>query len=87
MTNVTRKPTARTARRVAIAILAAATLIAGCDPWGNINLNIVIPLGLGGNTGILNPPESSQAWWPFSLFSTDTTSGSTGNAATAGDQA
>jgi len=50
-------------RKVLGMALIAATLLTlcGCNPLSYLNLTIVIPLGLGGNTGIFNPPVNNDS--------------------------
>jgi hypothetical protein len=67
-----------------LVVVVAVLLTAGCDPlsWANFNLNIVIPLGLGGDTGLFNPPEDGGSIWPWFPFgdSSSTDPGSGGSA-------
>ena len=49
-----------------MALLACSALCSGCDPasWfgSNMNVNVVMPLGLGGTPGRLNPFGIVQAF-------------------------
>ena len=49
-----------------IVVVACSAFSAGCEPtnWfrSNFNLNVVVPLGLGGTPGLLNPFGIVQAW-------------------------
>lgn len=68
-----------------LVVAVAALLTAGCDPlgWANFNLNIVIPLGLGGDTGLFNPPEDGGSIWPWFVFgNSSSTDPGTGGSAT-----
>ena len=56
-----RKHHKRNTGYVAVVMLVLASLLVfsvGCEPWtllGGGTINIIIPLGLGGQPGILNP--------------------------------
>lgn len=48
-----------------VALLACSALCSGCEPanwFGNMNVNVVMPLGLGGTPGRLNPFGIVQAF-------------------------
>jgi len=61
-------------------ILISSTFSAGCEPSGwfgsNFSMNVVVPLGLAGTPGLLNPFGIVQAWvnaWVAGSQASDTT--------------
>jgi hypothetical protein len=86
---IPRRSTSRgTARLLLAALLALAPIVAGCNAldWANLNVNVVIPLGLGGDTGLFNPPDNASTLWPWAIFNNNTSGGGTGNSATESSQ-
>jgi hypothetical protein len=60
------------------ALAVCSTCSTGCDPLNSINsLNIIIPLGLGGTPGLLNPFGIIQAMVNSALGTGTTTDGTT----------
>ena len=74
-------------RLTAVCLTASALFAAGCD-GSDFNFNIVVPVGLGGTPGILNPFGIVQAfvnaWLSTILPSGSTSTTTTGTSTTAG---
>ena len=69
----------RTARILTIwALVTCFTFSTGCNPLNSVaNVNVIVPLGLGGTPGLLNPFGIIQAMVNSALGTGTTTSGTT----------
>lgn len=69
--------------RAVLATVCCSAFVAGCEPLGffgpNLGINLIVPLGLNGNPGVLNPFGIVQA-----LVNTAITSGGSATGPAAG---
>ncbi|MFH1417707.1 MAG: hypothetical protein ABII12_05400 [Planctomycetota bacterium] len=70
---------------ILIALMLCSTGSVGCDPTGwfgsNMSVNVIVPVGLGGSPGLLNPFGVVQAWVNSLIGTADSSDDGDGGAA------